>query len=113
MDTEAEVCYIKKLDKTFGKQVAEYRSHKDTPMTLENSVEIYAAEMDSSELGAVGATIRDFCGDYPTYKLGSTEVDSRHIFARFRYCYPCSYYCYFTTLIVPTGSTVVFYWFFG
>ncbi|KAF2365934.1 BRICHOS domain [Trinorchestia longiramus] len=115
-----EVCYIAKLEKTFPQQLAYYRSHEDTPITITASKQLSAIPVIDDE--EFGDRLNDFCSDYPMYKLGfNGDEDSeegpsaRRVFVKFYYCYPtgCRPYCYQTVVAVPTGRVPAFTWFCG
>ncbi|KAF2365936.1 BRICHOS domain [Trinorchestia longiramus] len=118
MDAD-EVCYIAKLSTTFKKQLALYRSHKDDPIVITQSEELKAIPAEDTE--EYGDRLNEFCGDYPVYKLGTYDngleagAIARQVSYTFYNCYVirCAYTCYYTTVTVPTGTNIMFVWFFG
>lgn len=103
----------------FSQQVQYVKEHENVSNVIENNQNVEAVPVDNPE-EEVGQRLADFCGELPVYKMvaseeGETSVDARQVSVTYRRCIVFLFCvkCYTTTLTVPTGSNVVFVWFFG
>ncbi|XP_042867224.1 uncharacterized protein LOC122250033 [Penaeus japonicus] len=113
-----EACYVRRLVKSFEKQVAFIKGHQDDGMRVESDVRVSAVSLDNPE-EEIGSDLANFCGDLPVYKLVNQEQndsvqDRRQVSVTFTRCVLLCFIprCFTTTLTLPTGSTVTFGWFF-
>lgn len=120
---EQESCFVSKL---------KYSSLSEQQQQLEK-MQQNTNEMDgSSDLVTIpaedprefGDRIAKFCGDATVYKMGSdketTDVvpfneNARQVSIQFSKCFLFFFVarCFTTTITIPTGTTITFFWLFG
>ncbi|KAK3873758.1 hypothetical protein Pcinc_021265 [Petrolisthes cinctipes] len=115
-----ESCFLRALPMSFSQEVQYVEEHQNITSVVEGNQDVNAVPVDNPET-EVGKRLADFCGDLPVYKLVASEdddnsVESRQVSVTYRRCilfFLCWLRCYTTTLTIPTGSSITFFWFFG
>merc|ERR1711915_562056 len=118
-----EACYVRRLVKSFASQAKYLKNHdKQSQATSEEPTKVTAILLENPE-EEIGEDLTNFCGDLPVYKLvkkqeveESDEDRRRQISVTFTRCVLLCYRptCFYTTLTLPTGTTIIFgWWFFG
>jgi len=120
---DEESCYIRQLRDTFDEASAKAREVAATsPQTKEGDVDTNAIAAENA-IEWAGERLMDFCGNYEVYKLVQTaedgaedeETDLEKKEARmsvfFRRCWFFLFFfkCITTTITVPTGTTIFFF----
>ncbi|XP_018007120.1 uncharacterized protein LOC108664932 [Hyalella azteca] len=125
-DAEKEECLVQKLTvSSLKEQAAELAKQSKQNVKTTGNVSLIKVPEDEPE-SEFGKRIANFCGNYPVYKVGTDneetrvapfEQENRQVTYTFTKCFilRCFFYytCYTTTLTIPTGTTVTFFWFFG
>ncbi|XP_066953223.1 uncharacterized protein [Macrobrachium rosenbergii] len=112
-------CFVRILVTSFEDQVAYIQSQQQTTVTVDpNDMNVLAVSLDNP-LEEIGETLTNFCGDLPIYKLvkgnEDEQVSKRQVSITFRKCILFLFVakCFTTTITVPTGLTITYFWFFG
>ncbi|KAK7068161.1 hypothetical protein SK128_023211 [Halocaridina rubra] len=121
-----EACYVSRLMRPFNKQEAYLKAHdQETDMRPETDIKVTAIPMENPE-EEMGSSLTSFCGEFNIYKLVKTQeeeqnhdesedVEKRQITLTFTRCVMLRCYyipvCYTTTITLPTGTTIIFGWY--
>ncbi|XP_068246451.1 uncharacterized protein [Palaemon carinicauda] len=115
-----EGCFVRLLVSSIEEQIAFIQDHQQDTLPLSaDDVNVLAVSLDNPE-EEIGEELTNFCGELPVYKLvkneeSEVEVSKRQVAVTFRKCvlFILMSKCFTTTLTVPTGSTITYFWFFG
>ncbi|XP_064088263.1 uncharacterized protein LOC135202719 [Macrobrachium nipponense] len=124
-------CFVRILVTSIEDQVAFIESQQQTTVPVDQGdMNVLAVSLDNP-LEEIGETLTNFCGDLPVYKLVKNdgnvekkeeeeeeeeeEVSKRQVSITFRKCILLLFVakCFTTTITVPTGLTITYFWFFG
>ncbi|KAK4301029.1 hypothetical protein Pmani_026803 [Petrolisthes manimaculis] len=117
-----EACQLRALPMSFGDQIAFLKGHQNMSSNVEGYQNVMAVPLDDPE-AEVGELLANFCAELPAYKMVVSEgneeemrsLEDRQVSVTFRRCYLCFLIakCFITSITVPTGNTISFFWFFG
>lgn len=133
---DTEGCFIRGLDKSFDESIKEFEEvlvahDRVMPFEGDENVDVMEIEEDDEALVMIGDKIKEFCGDRQLYKMGTFDenedededswdnirasAELRQQTITFRRCRFFFFFfkCITTTITVPTGTNIIFLWFFG
>ncbi|KAG7161617.1 uncharacterized protein LOC121874910 [Homarus americanus] len=127
-----ERCYVRRLVVSMEEAVSFLKSHENETQTINSTIDTESIPINDPNY-LIGETLTNFCGDFPVYIMkkkpqkgeeGEEEDEEnemeeedrkRQVSVTFTKCILCVIFlkCWTTVITVPTGSTIIFPWFFG